>query len=65
MLDRLLESGVRRKQSPWSETASVVVHVAIIGLGVVATASGEQPQKFRHDDVHILRMDAPPSTGAR
>lgn len=39
MLDRLLETGARRRKSAWGGTASVIVHGAIIGLVIFRTAT--------------------------
>ena len=61
MLDRLLESGAKGRKSSWGGTVSVVVHVAVIGLAVAATATGEPLPTFTHDDTHIIPIAPPPS----
>jgi len=47
MLDRLLETGARRKKSVWGATASVIVHGTIIALAVVATAIAKPVSRGR------------------
>lgn len=64
MLDRLLESGVRRRKSSWGGTVSVAVHVAIIGWALAATATGEPGPDFTRDDPHIIPITPPRSDPA-
>ena len=61
MLDRLLESGVRRKKSAWGGAASVVVHSAIIVLVVAATAKGAPGPQLTYVGTPIVRLDPPPA----
>ena len=59
MLEQLLETGTRRRNSAWGGTTSVVVHVAIILLVVYATAQSEPRRKILRDDPILTRL-APP-----
>ncbi len=61
MLEQLLETGTRRRNSAWGGTTSVVVHVAIILLVVYATAHSAPRRNIVRAGPIITRLTPPPA----
>lgn len=64
MFNNLIESNAKRQRSAGGALASVVLHGALIGIAVVATASAaieaEKPKEEKIDFVETPKEEAPP-----
>ena len=58
MLDRLPETGARRRKPGWGGTASVIVHGAIIGLVIAKTGSAKPPGRITEEGI-LVPISAP------